>query len=263
MQASWRCAALLAGLLATLAAAPAVDAAPTVILLSWDGVRADDLDRDDLPALARVERGGARAERLIPPFPSSTFASHATLATGTHPDRHGIVGNRFLDPARGGAGDFAEFDYSDDADWFEAEPLWVAAERQGVRAAVYFWVGSETDWRGQGASLRQTPFDAKTPERAKVDQILAWLDLPAAERPQLIASYWRGSDHAGHRYGPDSERTTAELRSQDRQLARLLQGLDEMRRIDPMSQPMRRAQSKVLKTWACHKTPRQPKGRVL
>jgi len=52
MRPSWRCTALLAGLLSTLTAAPATDAAPTVILLSWDGVRADDLDRDDLPALA-------------------------------------------------------------------------------------------------------------------------------------------------------------------------------------------------------------------
>ena len=32
----------------------------------------------------------------------------------------------------------------------------------------------------------------------KVDQILAWLDLPAEERPRLILSWWHGADAAGH-----------------------------------------------------------------
>jgi len=226
MAANSRRAGVLAGLVWALTAASLVNAAPTVILLSWDGVRPDQLDRNDLPALARVRREGARAQKLIPPFPSSTFSGHATLATGTYPDRHGIVANRFFDPARRAAGEPDEFDYDNHADWFEAEPLWVAAERQGIRSAVFFWVGSETDWRGQGASLRKAPFNSRTPERTKVDQILAWLDLPQDRRPQLILSYWRGSDHAGHRYGPRSGEVARALRQQDAQLAHLLAGLD-------------------------------------
>jgi len=194
---------------------------PVVILLSLDGVRHDYLDRGGLPALERIGRSGARAEGLIPIFPSSTFPNHVALATGTHADRHGIVANRFHDPEKG------DFSYSGDASFIEAEPIWVTAERQGVRSAAFFWVGSETDWRGTGASYRRTPFDNAIGEAEKVDQILAWLDLPPEERPRLILSWWHGADTAGHRYGPDSERTTAELRSQDRQLARLLEGLDQ------------------------------------
>jgi predicted AlkP superfamily pyrophosphatase or phosphodiesterase len=195
--------------------------APVVILLSLDGVRHDYLDRGGLPALERIARTGARAESLIPVFPSSTFPSHVTLATGTHADRHGIVGNRFRDAEKG------DFDYSNDASFIEAEPIWVAAERQGVRSAAFFWVGSETDWKGTGATYRRTPFDAGIGEAEKVDQILAWLDLPPEKRPRLILSWWHGADTPGHRHGPDSEKTTAELRGQDRQLARLLEGLDE------------------------------------
>jgi predicted AlkP superfamily pyrophosphatase or phosphodiesterase len=195
--------------------------APVVILLSLDGVRHDYLDRGGLPALERIARTGARAESLIPGFPSSTFPSHVTLATGTHADRHGIVGNRFRDAEKG------DFDYSNDASFIEAEPIWVAAERQGVRSAAFFWVGSETDWKGTGATYRRTPFDAGIGEAEKVDQILAWLDLPPEKRPRLILSWWHGADTPGHRHGPDSEKTTAELRGQDRQLARLLEGLDE------------------------------------
>jgi arylsulfatase A-like enzyme len=130
------------------------------------------------------------------------------------------VANAFQDRVRGG------FDYSNDASWLEAEPLWVTAERQGARAATYFWVGSETPWRGVAASYRKAPFDADVPEAAKVDQILAWLDLPPAERPRLVLSWWHGADDAGHGHGPDAEETRAALRGQDAELGRLLAGLD-------------------------------------
>ena len=75
--------------------------APIVIVLSWDGMRHDFPDRGELPALGRVEREGVRAKRLTPVFPSSTFPGHVSMATGTYPDRHGIVDNVFLDRERG------------------------------------------------------------------------------------------------------------------------------------------------------------------
>jgi len=163
---------------------------------------------------------GVRAESLVPVFPSSTFPNHVALATGAHADRHGIVANRFLDAELG------LFDYSNDASFIRAEPVWVTAERQGVKAASFFWVGSETDWNGAGATYRRAPFDSKISEERKVTQILAWLDLPAAERPGLILTWWHGADSPGHRFGPDSPRTHGQLKRQDAQLARLMVELD-------------------------------------
>jgi len=194
---------------------------PIVIVLSWDGVRHDYLDRADFPALGRVERQGLRADRLIPIFPSSTFPNHVALATGTHADRHGIVNNVFRDSERG------MYRYSKDADWIEAEPIWAAAERQGVRAATYFWVGSETDWRGTGATFRKTPFDGDVGEAEKVDQIVAWLDLPEPERPRLIMAWWHGADGVGHLKGPNDPGISEQMMEQDDQLARLLAAIDE------------------------------------
>ncbi len=200
--------------------APAV-AEPTVVLLSFDGVRHDALEDESLDAFSRLAREGARADSLTPVFPSSTFANHVALATGAPADIHGIVGNQFRDAEKG------EFDYDNDASFIEAEPLWAAAERQGVRAATFFWVGSETAWRGTAATHRRAPFDGEIGEGEKVDQILSWLDLPAESRPQLILSWWHGADGAGHRNGPGHDETVSMLRGQDRHLARLLAGLDE------------------------------------
>jgi predicted AlkP superfamily pyrophosphatase or phosphodiesterase len=191
-----------------------------VVLLSWDGTRWDYPDRVELPALERMAHDGVRAERLLPVFPTSTFPNHVSLATGTHPDRHGIVSNIFVDGERG------LYRYDADASWIEAEPLWVSAERQGVRTATFFWVGSETDWHGVGSSLRRAPFDDAIGEAEKVEQTLAWLDLPEAQRPRLILSWWHGADGAGHAKGPDHPDVLQSLVEQDRQLARLLAGLD-------------------------------------
>jgi len=198
--------------------------APTVILLSWDGMRHDGPDRAGAPALERIRREGARAERLLPVFPSNTFPAHVSLATGTYPDRHGIVDNVFLDRGRG------PFRKSDDASWIDAEPLWIAAERQGVPTAVFFWVGSATDWRGQRPRYRVTPFDSGVGEERKVEQILGWLDLPEAERPRLVMAWWHGADATGHAYGPDASSVRDALREQASHLARLLEGIDARKR---------------------------------
>jgi predicted AlkP superfamily pyrophosphatase or phosphodiesterase len=210
------CATLLIGAGGTAAAAE-----PTVIVLSWDGTRWDYPERAEFPGLRRLEREGARAKALVPVFPASTFPNHVSLATGTYVDRHGIVANAFDDPKLG------HFSYSNNADFIEAEPIWIAAERQGARAACFFWVGSETPWRGRAATYRRTPFDAEIDEAEKVDQILAWLDLPEAARPRLIMSWWHGADSFGHRNGPDAEGIALQLADQDQELMRLLKGLDE------------------------------------
>ena len=201
----------------------------TVIVISWDGVRFDDPERVGLPGLARMAREGARAERLIPPFPSATFPSHVSLATGTWPDVHGIVANRFRDPQLG------VFDYSDDTRFLRAEPLWIAAERQGVRAATYFWVGSEQPWHGMAATYRMRPFSRAVPEREKIRQLLAWLALPEAERPHLIMTWWRGADREGHLHGPGSPEVDDALRAQDAELTYLLAELDALQRWDEIT----------------------------
>ena len=207
-------------LLVALAAPLAWGGPPLVIVMSWDGMRWDYPDRAPFPGLTRMQTEGLRAERLVAGWPSSTFPGHVTLAMGAWADVHGIVDNEFLDRKRG------RYAYSADASWLAAEPLWIAAERQGVRAATYFWVGSETDWHGVGQHYRIAPFNPDTTESAKVDQMLAWIDLPPDQRPGLIMAYWHGADTVGHRRGPDSPEIVKQIYTQDAQLVRLLDGID-------------------------------------
>jgi len=88
-----RVTTLAMGLLLILSGAspPSVpEVPPALVLLSMDGVRWDYPARNHLLAFEAMALGGWKAQRLIPPFPSLTFVSHATLATGVGPSRHGF-----------------------------------------------------------------------------------------------------------------------------------------------------------------------------
>jgi len=215
---------LVAALLAVGGAGRAIgsESARTVIMISLDGTTPADVSGAKLPTLGALARRGAAATRLVPVFPTNTFPNHVSLVTGVVPAVHGIVNNVFLDPQRG------LFRYSNDPTWIEVEPLWAIAARHGVVSAAYYWVGSEGSWRNGHGPRYWKAFDSGTPEREKVDQILAWLDIESPdERPRLITSWFHGADATGHRFGPGSSEAYAALRGQDRALARLLAGLDE------------------------------------
>ena len=79
---------------------------------------------------------------LVPSFPSLTFPNHLTLVTGRLPGAHGIVLNKMWDPAL--AAPYVSKDpvSSTEGRWYAADPLWVAAEREGIRTAAFFWPGS-------------------------------------------------------------------------------------------------------------------------
>lgn len=192
-----------------------------VILVSIDGFRWDYLELHEAPALKAIAARGVRAQRMNPSFPSKTFPNHFSLVTGLRPESHGIVANWFWDPALGEMFGMAK---TDEKWWTGGEPVWITAERQGVRSACFFWPGSETTYDGRRAS-RFKPFDKKLSCAQRVDGLLAWLDVPAAQRPQLCTLYFDLVDDIGHRFGPTAPETRAAVREADAALARLLDGL--------------------------------------
>lgn len=198
-----------------------------VVLVSFDGFRWDYLDRYPAPAFQRVADAGVRAERMIPAFPSKTFPTHYSVATGMYAENHGLVGNRYWDPERGAAYSMGNRSVVEDGSWYRGEPIWVTAERQGMVAASYFFVGSEADVGG----VRPThwrPYDGTVPNARRVDEVLGWLALPEAERPHMITLYFSDVDGAGHAHGPDSPEVARAVADVDQALGRLLDGLEAL-----------------------------------
>ncbi len=98
-----------------------------------------------------------------------------------------------------------------DGSWYGGVPLWSLAESQGMRTACLLWVGCEAKIAGFRPSYYAT-FDSKTQstpkaEQARIDDVVALLRLPAADRPHFIAIYYSEPDHEGHEFGPDARET--------------------------------------------------------
>ncbi|WP_343528546.1 ectonucleotide pyrophosphatase/phosphodiesterase [Sphingomonas sp.] len=207
---------------------------PVTILVSIDGFRPDYLTRDLTPNLSRLAAQGVSAP-MRPSFPSKTFPNHWTLVTGLVPDHHGIIANGFTDATHPGE----RFTMASDEPywWSAAEPIWVTAEKAGVRTATMFWPGSNVGWGGtlEPGGHHQVvggvrphdwqQFNQSVNDRQRVDSIIDWLRRPAAERPSFLTLYFDEVDTAGHEGGPDSPQVNAAVGAVDAAIGRLQAGL--------------------------------------
>ncbi len=198
--------------------------APPLILISIDGYRADYLDRGYSPVLAGLASDGVRAQGLRPVYPSVTYPNHYTIVTGLYPDEHGIVNNTMHDPVLGNFSPPNRAANTDGRWWDQAEPIWVTAQKQGLRTASMYWPGTQAEIRGVRPTYWQN-FDASVSPNARVEQVLSWLDLPQEQRPSFVSLYFDQVDTAGHNYGPDSIQVNEALVSVDAALGELVKGL--------------------------------------
>ena len=182
------------------------------VIISLDGSRWDYADYYDMPFFDSLATVGVKA-RMEPSFPSSTFPNHYTMATGLVPDHHGLVNNSFWDPETDSDYAISSKDTRFDPHFYGGEPIWITAQKQGVKCGVVYWVGSDiaigpegneypTYWRHWDEKPHWN-FDER------VDEIVRLMSLPEEERPQLVMGYFDEPDHQGHVYGPFSPETKA------------------------------------------------------
>jgi predicted AlkP superfamily phosphohydrolase/phosphomutase len=132
-----------------------------VVLLSVDGAAAATHRRlvaerryREQTGFVAFERSGLVVDRALPPNPTLTAVSHATISCGALPERTGIVSNRFHLPGQPITKTVSGFDAP-----YSAETLWQALRRQGKRVGVLTFPGH----------------DAKSPERT-ADFGIVWAD---------------------------------------------------------------------------------------
>lgn len=175
---------------------------------------------------------GVRSEGMQPSYPTLTFPNHYTLVTGRYPDHHGIVDNSMLVP---GLGKFTLGNHQAVADgrwWEQAEPIWVSADRQGLKTATMYWPGSEASIHGYRPDFWRKYGEEEVSSNGRVDQVLRWLDLPAPQRPRFVTLYFDAVDTAGHFDGPSGAKTNQAIAEVDAAIARLVAGLKERGMLD-------------------------------
>ncbi|XP_058069291.1 uncharacterized protein LOC131218642 [Magnolia sinica] len=198
---------------------------PIVLLISSDGFRFGYQFKTKTPNIGRLIANGTEAETgLIPVFPTLTFPNHYSIATGLYPAFHGIINNRFVDPAT----DEIFTMRSHEPKWWLGEPLWETVVNHGLKAATYFWPGSEVNkgnWNCPVNYCRN--YNGSVPFEERVDTVLQYFDLPIEEIPVFITLYFEDPDRQGHQVGPDDPAITEAVGRIDRMIGRLIQGLEK------------------------------------
>lgn len=198
---------------------------PVVILISTDGFRFGYQFKTPTPNIHRLIKHGTEAETgLIPVFPTYTFPNHYSIVTGLYPASHGIINNRFVDPHTGDKFSPA----SHEPKWWLGEPLWETVANQGLKAAAYFWAGSEVhkgSWDcPKGYCMK---YNSSVPFEERVDTVLSYFDLPSDEIPVFTALYFEDPDSQGHVVGPDDVAITKAVARIDSMIGRLIDGLEK------------------------------------
>lgn len=202
---------------------PQVD---SLLLISIDGFAQNYLQRYSAPTLHRLAQGGVTAASMQPVFPTKTFPNHYSIATGLYPAHHGIVENNIYDADFDAVFRMSKPEEVTNGRWWLGEPVWVTAEKQGVKTGTYFFPGSEAAIKGVRPGLWQA-YDGRISNIDRVKSVLAWLDLPKEKRPRLLTLYFSSVDDAGHAYGPDSEQVAKAIADVDQALAVLVAGLEQ------------------------------------
>ncbi|MEG1611704.1 MAG: ectonucleotide pyrophosphatase/phosphodiesterase [Alistipes sp.] len=179
-----------------------------VVILSMDAFRWDLAHRAHTPTLDSLRRAGAYAE-MIPVFPANTFPSHYSMATGLHPDHHGVVNNSFYD--RTHQHRMSVFDKEDvrTEGFWGGEPIWNTAERQGRVANIFMWVGSEVPINGRQATI-WTPYSSRPTFYERADWVVNAMTRTTEEIPNLVMWYFEEPDATMHDYGPTSPEVVAQ-----------------------------------------------------
>jgi len=202
-------------------------AAATVVLVTWDTVRADRVGAygattGATPVLDALARAGLVCETARAPAPI-TLVSHATLLTGTMPLHHGVHDNGGYRLAPESV--------------LLAEVLADAGHRTG--AFVGAFVLDAVHGLDQGFEIYGTPAyrrlglplqGAERPATEVVDQALAWLDGVAVDEPVLLWAHFYEPHFAYLPPEPFAARFAdpydGEIAACDAELGRLLAGLD-------------------------------------
>ncbi|MEE2673113.1 MAG: alkaline phosphatase family protein [Myxococcota bacterium] len=230
-----------------------------VVLISVAGLQPADYGVRDgalslrsvlMPHLAELARRGAYAEAVEPVLPAAPYPVHATLVTGLHPERHGLLGDEVL--GRQG------LDVSGIASAMRIRgiPLWRSVEAAGLPVASLNWPstrgaditlllpdlgvprnGPDQRWledlQGEATPWvveRLSRLDERLPElhgptTAERDSLVEGLACEIAKQPQTPALWLLSFEQSGtaiSRFGPGSEGAREGLAGVDARIGRLL-----------------------------------------
>ncbi|XP_042323234.1 bis(5'-adenosyl)-triphosphatase ENPP4 isoform X2 [Sceloporus undulatus] len=173
---------------------------PRLLLVSFDGFRADYLKKYKLPHLQDFIKEGVLVEYVTNAFITKTFPNHYSIVTGLFEESHGIVANEMYDAATKKR--FSQFNDTDPFWWNEAVPIWVTNQEQGNRTSA------SAMWPGTDVKIHNTvphffmKYNSSVNFKERAENIIEWMN---SSNPLVTFAtlYWEEPDASGHKYGPE------------------------------------------------------------
>lgn len=188
---------------------------PKLLLVSFDGFRADYLQNYEFPHLQNFIKEGVLVERVKNVFITKTFPNHYSIVTGLYEESHGIVANSMYDVIT--KRHFSDLNDKDPFWWNEAVPIWVTNQLQGNRSsAAAMWPGTDVPIHNTTPSYFMN-YSSSVSFEERLNNITVWLSN--SNPPVTFATlYWEEPDASGHRYGPEDKEN----------MRRVLKGIDDL-----------------------------------
>ncbi|KAM6964730.1 ectonucleotide pyrophosphatase/phosphodiesterase family member 7-like [Tautogolabrus adspersus] len=190
-----------------------------LLLISFDGFRWDYDRYVETPNLDKMAQDGVKAEYVTPPFLTITSPSHFTMLTGRHVENHGVIHNIWFNTTTQEKKQYYQTQFVDSY-WDNGTlPIWITAQRQGLKAGSLHFPASAAEYRGEIVKYRQVepPFydhANETDWRLNIDKVVGeWLHQQDLD---FVSLYFGEPDLAGHKFGPDSPECREMVRQVDR-----------------------------------------------
>uniref|UniRef100_A0A1A8C3B7 Ectonucleotide pyrophosphatase/phosphodiesterase 7 n=1 Tax=Nothobranchius kadleci TaxID=1051664 RepID=A0A1A8C3B7_NOTKA len=189
-----------------------------LLLISFDGFRWD-YDRDvDTPNLDQMAKDGVKAQYVTPPYLTITSPSHFTILTGRYIENHGVIHNMWFNTTTTEKKPYYQSQFVNE--WWDngSLPIWITAQRQGLKAGSLHFPGTASSYQGQVAMVQEVEpllynYKNETAWRENSDKVMSWFrdrDL------DFVSLYFGEPDGVGHKYGPDSPERREMVRQVDR-----------------------------------------------
>ncbi|KAG2468414.1 bis(5'-adenosyl)-triphosphatase enpp4 [Polypterus senegalus] len=193
-----------------------------LLLISFDGFRADYLKQYKFPNLQKFFSDGVLVEQIKNIFITKTFPNHYSIVTGLYAESHGVLANNMYDPT---VNKTVSLPSSFDPFWWnDATPIWVSLQQKGFKTAAAMWPGTDVKIHNM-TSTYHMHYNKLMTFQERVDNVTKLLSDGTVK---FAALYYEEPDHSGHTYGPDNTTEMAKVLKQvDDNIGYLIEKLNE------------------------------------
>jgi len=217
---------LVVALVVPLSGCPDPEPEQRIYVLAIDAFRADYFEEAETPTLDALAENGVFYQEAKVSAPSQTRVNFVTLPTGTHADRHGVVGASYRSPDFAHRStDFPDYDGAQEDlpvptifEVLDREKGWETAylamkgyELVGARGADYQVHGEEYIpehiWEERYETEVNGSWDQAVEYKQEMDDHLydVLIDVVEQRDPQFLLANFAGLDYIGHQHGAEED----------------------------------------------------------